>query len=194
MRVDFKDYIIELCNDSGYALDSTDNSVNYQFQYFDGLELEDRVIPTSKHSISVSKNGTEISSAIIAEIGGATTIHDNSFLIKNDSIFICYCNRVYSLSFPFLLKNWSKELDWATCFEVYAFEDDLIVHGETQITRVDEKGNIKWQFDGRDIFVAPDGHSTFSIANQEIIVSDWEGYYYRLNGEGKLIEEWKDKQ
>jgi hypothetical protein len=187
MRLGFKNYTVDIVDDSNYALNSADNVVSYDIEYFDGMINTDRVYPTSKHGIRISKDGDELRSVIICEFGAGTTVHDNSALVTNDSILICCSNKVYSLSIPDLKLNWKKRFDPATCFAIYTFKQDFVVHGELQITRIDKDGNEKWSFGARDIFVTPDGKDSIELFGDKIKLRDWEGYDYLLNEDGKEI-------
>ena len=188
MRVTYKAYSIDIIDDKTYTLNSVDNLVAYQLVYFEGEGYEDRFYPTSKHGIRVSLDNIEISSAIICEIGGATTIHENSFVINNDSIFICCCDKVYSLGLPNLDLKWIKRFDPATCFGIYEFGNDFIIHGELQISKINKKGELKWDFGARDIFVLQNGGKAMTIDNDMIYLKDWEGYEYILDSNGKEIK------
>ena len=187
MRVRYKDFTIDIIDDSNYTLNSSDNIVSYDFEYFDGEMHMDRVYPTSKHGIRITKDGVELTSAIICEIGGYTTIHDNSFVITNDAILICCCDKVYSLSVPGLQINWKKRLDPETCFAIHPFQDDFIIHGELQITRINRDGNEKWNFGARDIWVTPDGKKSMELTDNKIKLTDWEGYVYELDSNGQEL-------
>jgi hypothetical protein len=153
MNLQYLDFRIEIVDDPIYSLNSTDNISNYDQEYFDDKPYSDRNYSNSKHGIRVFKNDLELSSAIICEVGGATTIHENSCLIKDGLLFICCSDKIYALSLPDLKLKWKKRLDPATCFGIYSFQGDLVVHGELQITRVDINGIEKWSFGARDIFV-----------------------------------------
>ena len=187
MRVVYKDYTIDIIDDVNYTLNSVDNVVSYDVEYFDGMLNSDRVYPTSKHGIRVIKDGEELASAIICEIGGTTTIHNNSVIVSNDSILICCSDKVYSLSIPNLELNWKKRFDLATCFGIHPFLSDFIIHGELQIIRIDKEGNEKWNFGARDIFVTPDGKESIELLTNKIKLRDWEGYEYLLNEDGQEV-------
>lgn len=187
MRVNYKGYTIDIIDDSNYTLNSSDNIVSYDFEYFDGKTNSDRVYPSSKHGIRITKDGAELASAIICEIGGYTTIHDNSFAITNDTILICCCDKIYSVSIPELKINWKKRFDPATCFAIHPFQDDFIIHGELQITRINREGNEKWKFIAGDIWVTPDGKESIELTDSRIKLTDWEGYVYELDSNGQEL-------
>ena len=181
MRTSFKEYTVDIVDEPNFNVGSTDNSFKYDNVYFDDTEFQ----PTSKHGIKISIGGQIISSAIICGTGGATGIHDNSFLIKNDNLLICCCDTVYSFNLPILTLNWKKELDQATCFAIYQFKDDFIIHGELEIKRIDKNGQVKWNFSTKDIFVTPDGSESIKLTDDKIELTDWDGDKYILNEHGQ---------
>jgi hypothetical protein len=187
MKVAFKNYKIEIVDDSNYTFNSADNITFYDLEYFDGITNTDRVYPRSQFGIKITQDGNKLASTIICEIGSPTTITTKSFVLTNNSILICCSDKIYSLSLPDLQLNWKKRFDPATCFAIYSFKDDFIVHGELRITRIDKEGNEKWTFGARDIFVTPDGKDTLELQTDKIKLRDWEGYEYLLNEDGQEI-------
>jgi len=189
MIVKYKNSEIEMTNESD--LDSSEFGQRFKKQYpiVLGHKLEHQ--PSSKHGIRITENEIEKYSALLLEYGGATGISTNSFIIKNDRIYICCSNQIYSLNLMDLSVNWRKQYDVATCFGIYEFDEDFIVHGEIQVSRIDKNGETKWNFSARDIFVNPDGKTEFKIVKNRIELIDWEGYKYELNGEGKILTEIK---
>ncbi|MCQ6957984.1 hypothetical protein [Mucilaginibacter aquariorum] len=141
----------------------------------------------SKYGVRVIKNDTETSSALVCSDGLSTTVHPTSYVIKNDIIFLCCGRHVYALDIPVLQLKWFKELDPATCIEIYSFEDGFIIHGEISISRVTLAGEIKWEFSARDIFVNLNGHKEFEITGGQIKLVDFENYEYILDANGKVI-------
>jgi hypothetical protein len=94
---------------------------------------------------------------------------------------------MYGLELPNLQLLWLKRLDFATCFGIYEYEDDLIVHGAVDITRISADGAIKWQFSGADIFVTFNGKLAFDIVGGEIKLVDFHGTRYILKGTGETM-------
>jgi hypothetical protein len=184
MTTRFKEYTVDIIDDPTFNPGSADNLIGYETVYFDNTEYQ----PTSKHGIRVTKEGQSIGSAIICETGGATGIHDNSFLITADDLLICCCSTVYSFKLPLLTLNWKKELDPATCFAIYPFKDDFIIHGELEIKRINRAGNVKWDFSAKDIFVTQDGKEAVRLIGDRIEVTDWDGDKYILNVDGQVTK------
>ncbi|MFK7907789.1 MAG: hypothetical protein AB8B69_21830 [Chitinophagales bacterium] len=191
MIAEYKEYEIEILDDKEYSIESVDNLKKYKFEYFEGKEIEGRFYPVSKHGIRVKdkSNNEDIASAIICENGGLTTIHEKSFFIDNQKIWICIGNKIYCLSLPKLEIEWFGRLDCATNFSINPFKGDFIIHGELEILRVNRKGEIKWRFGSKDIFVMENEEDNFQIKNDWIEAKDWEGYKYKINENGNEIKE-----
>ena len=189
MTVKYKNSVIEITNESD--LDSAEYGHKFKIQYPADLGHKLEYRASSKHGIRITENGIEKCSALLLESGGATGISENSFLIKNDRLYICCSDHIYSLNLTDLSTNWRNQYDVATCFGIYEFDDDFIVHGEIQISRINENGETKWNFSARDIFVNPDGKTEFKIVENRIELIDWEGYKYELNADGKILTEIK---
>lgn len=188
MRTLYKNFSIELFDNTDHTIHSKNAVSRYKHKYCENSLYDDAHYPTSKHGIIVSKNGKEISSAILCEVGGATTVHEHSFAVAHDTIFMCCGDKVYSLGLPFLELQWIQQLDTATCFGIYTFNDDFIIHGELQISRINQRGEVQWSFGARDIFVLQDGSKAISIDNNRIYLKDWEGYEYILDSNGNEIQ------
>lgn len=184
MTTDYMGFKIEVFNDNSYTFDSTDNIHHYKIEYI-GNDSEYRM---NQHGIRIFQNEFEVSSAIICEHGGGTGIYKNSYIIEDNSILICCGFMIYSLNIPTLELNWKKQLDMATCFGIYEFDGDFIIHGELEISRVTKTGDVKWQFSGRDIFVTLDGKESFQIVGKTIKLIDFENYEYVIDENGKLIK------
>ena len=189
MIIKYKNSVIEITNESDLGSAEFGQKYNKQYPADLGHKLEYQ--PSSKHGIRITENGIEKCSALLLESGGATGISENSFLIKNDQIYICCSDQIYSLNLTDLSANWRNQYDVATCFGIYEFDEDFIVHGEIQVSRIDKNGETKWNFSARDIFVNPDGKTEFKIIENRIELIDREGYKYELNADGKLLTEIK---
>lgn len=189
MIVKYKNSVIEITNESD--LDPAEYGQRFKKQYPADLGLELQFKPSSKHGIRITENGIEKCSALLLESGGTNGISANSFLIKSDRIFICCSDQIYSLNLADLSANWRNSYDCATCFGIYEFKNDFLIHGETQVSRINENGEIIWIFSARDIFVNPDGKTEFKIVENGIELIDWQGYKYELNADGKILTEIK---
>lgn len=186
MKLNYKNFEIEIADDLKYTLDSIDRLRAYK-KIYTGIENQFR--STSSHSIIINENQLEISSAIICETGGATTIHKSSFIIEEDKIWINVCNKIYCLEIPSLELNWQKEIDSFTNFSIYKIENDFLVHGELQIFRITKEGEIIWSFGGRDIWVNIEGKQEITIENNSIRLFDFESNEYVIDFNGNQIED-----
>ncbi len=100
--------------------------------------------------------------------GGTSGLHDNSFIVESNGLFICVDNDVMCLNIPELNLNWREKIDDATCFEIFKYSDDFIIHGELSIARISFTGKIKWSFYGPDIF-----SEEFKISDNRIYATDF---------------------
>ena len=180
----FKNLTIEVFDDSTYSYGSTDNKFYYLKYYFgDGGQK----YPVSRHGIKIFDNHNEINSCIIIGSAGATGIHKNSALIDNDKLILCCCDTLFCLTLPELNLQWQTKVDNATCFQVFKLENEYLVHGELEISRVDNDGKIKWQFGGADIFVTIEGQDEFEFNSDHIMMTDFCKTKYKIDFNGKLI-------
>jgi hypothetical protein len=183
-RHQYKDLTVELHDEPTYRFGSTDNNFNYSKHYFgDGATK----YPTSKHGIKIYQNNQIINSCIIIGSGGSTCVHQTSSLIDNDRLVICCCDTVFSLTLPDLELKWKIQADQATCFQIFKHEDDYIIHGELQVTKLDKDGNKKWEFGGADIFVSIDNEDEFKIESDGILLTDFAKTKYKIDFDGKLL-------
>ncbi|NQU53914.1 MAG: hypothetical protein HQ522_15400 [Bacteroidetes bacterium] len=134
------------------------------------------------------ESGIELNSSIIGAEGGATVLHKTSQIIEKNRILICCGDSVFCLDLPKLNLNWKTKVDEITAFEMFKINDGFIIHGEIEISRIDNHGNIVWQNAGADIFVTPEGKDGFEIKDHFIKVKDWENRIYKWDFNGKEIE------
>ena len=179
----YKHFTILFSSNSAYDQNSAESIENYQKVYF---EESDYILP-SIFGIKVFENENLISSAILGVGGGATTIHDNSYIISKNKLHICCGNFVFCLSIPELEIVWKTQTDEITCFEIFKVENEFIVHGEMEISKLDENGNIIWQRGGRDIFVTIEGVDDFLIKDNIILAKDFENNLYKFDLNGNQI-------
>ena len=183
-RHQYKDLTIEVLDEPTYKFGSADNNFNYSKTYF-GDNAEQ--YPTSKHGIKIYRDDQILDSCIIIGSGGATGVHQNSSLVDNDRLVICCCDTVFSLTLPNLELKWKTQADQATCFQIFKQQDDFIVHGELQITKLDKDGIKKWEFGGADIFVSIDNEEEFKIERDGILLTDFAKTKYKIDFDGKLL-------
>jgi hypothetical protein len=183
-RHQYKGLKIEVTDEPTYKFGSSDNNFNYSKHYFGEGATE---YPTSKHGIKIYKDDEIIDNCIIISSGGATGIHQNSSLLDKDQLIICCCDTIFCLTLPYLELKWKTCADRATCFQIFKHQDDYIVHGELQVSKLDQDGKIKWEFGGADIFVSIDNEEEFKIENDGILLTDFAKTKYKIDFDGKLI-------
>jgi len=182
----YKDLTIEVIDEPTYTFGSPDNTFNYSKHHFGDGGTE---YPTSKHGIRLYKDDQIIDSCIIISSGGATGIHQNSSLLDNDQLLLCCCDTVFCLTLPDLGLKWKVQADQATCFQIFQQQDDYIIHGELQVTKLDRGGNQKWNFGGADIFVSIDNEEEFKLESDGILLTDFAKTKYKIDFDGKLLRD-----
>ena len=180
----YKNFTVEVFNDSTFSVNSNDNLNVYKNIYF-GEDAEK--YPSSKHDIRLIENDEEIDNCLIIGSGGGTSINENSSILDNDNLLICCSDSVFSISILDLKLNWVKKLDMATCFKIFRIENDFVVHGELEISRIDSFGNIIWQFGGADIFVSLDEEDSFQLNDNHIVLKDFTGTSYMIDFDGEIL-------
>lgn len=166
-------------NDINYNPSSADNFRKYNYIYYD--ENYSEYIHSTKHGIEVFSNDELINSALLISHGGGTGIHETCSIIENNLLFICCASSVFCLTLPELVLRWRTTADSATCFEIVKYKNDLIIHGELEITKLDKEGNIIWGFSGNDVFTTPIGKNTFKIVDDVICATNWENATFELD-------------
>jgi hypothetical protein len=180
----YQNLTIEVRDEPTYKLGSADNNFIYSKHYL-GDGGQD--YPTSKHGIKIFQDDQILESCIVIGSGGATGIHKNSTIIDNDNLLVCCCDTVFCLTLPNLDLKWKTRADQATCFQIFKQQDEYIIHGELQVTKLDKDGNKKWEFGGADIFVSIDNEEEFKLESDGILLTDFAKTKYKIDFDGKLL-------
>ncbi|MET0944335.1 MAG: hypothetical protein ABWY22_02900, partial [Flavobacterium sp.] len=188
MKVDYKNFEIELFDDINCILNSTDESNQYQRVHSVDNEIKDKSQSTNKYAIIIKESETVISNAIIYE-SGVSGIYNDSFILEDDKIWILIYNKVYCLEIPSLELAWQKELDFHANFSIHKLKNDFIIHGESQIFRISKEGDVIWSFGGKDIWFNVEGLPEVTIENNTIRLFDFESNEYVLDFDGNQIED-----
>ena len=147
--------------------------------------------------IDVTDKKGLIKSCVLSGIGGAFILYPKSkaeneyqsVLINNGNLILSLGFTLMSIDLKSLSVNWKIKPDIAEIFEFYELEKDILLRGEFGIHRIDLKGNIKWTFSARDIWVNMDGKKEVKIEKNAIRLFDWESNEYLIDFNGKLIED-----
>ncbi len=176
-------YKIDIYDDRSFSESSVDNINQYDLVHF---EKSDYIFPTV-FGIKVFEDEKILKSAVIGSIGGGTGIHDKSVIIESNRILICCSDSIFCLSIPDLNLLWQTKADSATCFGIHKCNDSYIIHGELQISRLNQNGEIVWQQSGGDIFTTLEGKDDFEITDEFIFATDWENRKYKFDFNGQII-------
>ena len=160
---------VSVINEPTYNFGSSDNVRSYPFE----KNLASESSPVSVHGVFLNEDPI----AVFGAAGGASGVHEHSAVFRNGYVYLAVSDSVVCLRLkPFEFK-WALCIDPATCFGMHFHEatGSLISHGELEITRFTESGEIVWQSSGRDIFTG-----SFVLGEKSVAVTDFNGDQYRF--------------
>lgn len=183
----FEGYTIKIFDDKYFNPNSADNVHRYDVVYGSSKDLEYRA--TSTHGIKIfDETGELIKTVCVRNIGGATGIHQNSIVIFENKLLICCSDSIFCIELPSLNILWNKVCDMATCFGIYHYKNDFIIHGEMAVSRINIKGELVWEYTDRDIFTSLNSEDDFRIINNMIFVKVYFNGERVINAEnGKIM-------
>jgi len=155
---------ITVLDEPNHEFGSSDNERTYPNE----LLIEPVYMPASIHGVFID----EVPFAVIGAGGGPTGIHNNSLLLFKELAFVAVGDQVIAISLKEKRIKWHKRIDDATCFGLYYSEKHqaLISHGELNVSRFTESGELLWQSSGGDVF-----SEGFELTDEWIEVVDFDG-------------------
>jgi len=133
---------------------------------------------------------------LIEGIDGGTYLHASNESDSSQSVKLNENTLVLSLGTNFASFNvesqeiiWNIKPDLVAIFEFYDLEDDYLLRGELEMFRIDNNGNIKWKYAGKDIWVNNEGKKEVQIEENKIRLIDFEGNEYVIDYFGKTTAE-----
>ena len=163
---------------------------NILWLYKDSYQIEIREKKAHPPQVAVYLYQTEeeIKNVVLTGGGSVSSLWEKSALLDGDRLLIACGNEVFCILLPTLELLWHTQVDMATCFQIVAYQDDYITHGEVEIVRLNKQGEILWQFSGKDIFVSPTERTpafTFTPMGIELVDFNYENYL--IDYDGKII-------
>jgi hypothetical protein len=178
-------YQVDIFNYPFSNYSAVDSEDKYDLLYFEDCDY----ISSTIIGIKVHHADGLIKSALIGATGGGTGIHQTSFIVESDRIVICCSDTIFCLSIPDLFLVWKTKADEATCFEIFSYKTDYIIHGELEITRLSNDGHVIWQRGGADIFTTLNPtENDFTINDEYILTTDWENRKYKFDFQGNVLK------
>ena len=176
-------YTIQIFEEDNYHLKAEDNKYNYNNSIFIKTDYNQSHI-----GIRAFQYGEEINSCVLFGNGLGGLVFEDSLLVHENQIIICCSNYLCAISLDTFELKWKSEVDPDSAWHIYQLEDDYLVHGELQISRITKDGDIKWQFRGDDIFFSLEGTEECKIENDSILLTDFEEKKYVLNFDGQEVD------
>jgi outer membrane protein assembly factor BamB len=174
-------YEIDIDYHPTYKSGSADNLFKFDFEYLEN----NKAVSSTIFGIKILENGSCQKSAVISAEGGETGVHNSALVIDEDRLTLCCGNKIFCLSIPDLTLLWKIQADDFTCFQIFAYQDSYIVHGEINISRINHDGTILWQYSGEDIFMNMDEEVECELREDYIIATDFNNKVYKIGYDGK---------
>jgi hypothetical protein len=177
-------FVITVFNDADFKPGSTDN-INTYSRHFFGISCES--YPVSMHGIKVYRDDDVVNSCILVASGGATSVTPLSSCLEDNQLLVCCCDTVFCLMPDTLNLLWQVQGDPVTCFAIYKVQQDYLIHGELEVTRIDKFGSIKWRFSGSDIFVTTNETDEVQLFDNYILLTDFNMSQYKIDFDGNVL-------
>lgn len=163
---------IEIVDELGFSFGSTDTPRSYPFE----RDLSEEAEPLWIHGVIV--DGSPV--AVFGSDGGGTRVHEHSAILVGRKLYLAIGNKIVCMDLTPFHFHWSVQVDTATCFGVYyePHHAALLSHGEVEIARISEAGEIAWNASGADIFT-----NGFELRPECIEVIDCNDKVYRFEYE-----------
>src|SRR5215207_2899898 len=139
MKIRTDELEIEIVDEPAYNFGSADNVRSYPFVW--NLDPAESTVA----AYGVLLDGEPL--AVFGAWDGMARVHEHSALVLNGLLYIAVENRIVCLQPKPFEFRWALRADSATCFGVHYHQSSgaLISHGELEITRFSESGDIVWQ-------------------------------------------------
>lgn len=112
--------------------------------------------------------------------GGASAVHEHSALILNSKLYLAIGHNIVCFALVDHRLVWSLKVDPATCFGIHynGIRHALLSHGELEIARFNEEGEVLWSRSGADIF-----SEGFRLEEEHVSVVDFGRREYHFSYE-----------
>lgn len=173
---------IEITIDKTYTVDSADN------RHYDVVlnPCKYKKSDLSK-TFSIRVNLFECEFCI-ALIGPFYSYDDRCAVLDDETLTVLQYNTITQIRITDGAIIRHMEFDCFGCnYAIYKIENGYIVHGEIEITMLDNDFIKKWSFSGKDIFASVTRRPTLEIRNKTICLYDFAENYYEIDFNGNLL-------
>lgn len=182
MRIEQNIYLIELTEES--ISNASSLKKRYLKQYINSTEFK----PSTIIGLEIYQDHRLLNSTCIGAEGGATGISPSMYVLEEKQFVLCCGNSIFCLSIPEFQLLWKTQADMATCFQIFKYKNQYIVHGELEISKLDIDGEILWQFSGEDIFVNLDNENEIEMTETHIRITDFSNTVFTIDYNGEIIK------
>jgi len=173
---------------SGYEIEIWKDKTREEY-LFDEITRLTKSTGLETTAIAVRLSTAETSRVILIRAFGFSSGRAYSGVLLDDLLIVAVGNRVCGLEVPGLVIRWHIEADLSAVFGVHAIpgsETDIIVHGELNLLRMSNSGEIIWTSGGKDILTGD-----LLFVGDSIEISDFEEDKYRFrltDGKSEILK------
>ena len=180
-KYQYKDYEISIY-EASYNPNSADNKPYdiiikiEKSNYIKYIEMKIEIYDMTKYVLLIASPHTLI------QYHTFTALHDNGIFMMLNEVLCVFNPETLDIDKQTTIDP------WGTMFDVYSYEKDYILYGETDIYRISSNLAIMWKFSARDIFVRyKSAEPAFEIKKDRICLYDFLDNYYEIDYSGKII-------
>lgn len=142
----------------------------------------------SKSHIITVDNGERVSK--ITLVGDMFLYDENCAVLENSVLTVLQNDMLVQIDLNTCQVIKQKPIEeFGGNFQLHLTPVGYLVYGESAIATYDKLLNQIWSFSGKDIFAVASGEQAFKIGINTIQLYDFEGNFYELNFNGKLVTE-----
>ena len=136
--------------------------------------------------LQISVKGVQ--NADIALIGDYYTYPEDCAILEDNILTVLQNDYITQIDLKKVQIIAGYELEvFGTTFSIYRMPDGYLIYGEIEIIKLDDGFNTMWKFSGKDIFVSITQQNAFELTDHSIKLYDFEGNFYEIDFDGKLI-------
>jgi hypothetical protein len=172
---------------SGYEIEIWKDETREEY-LFDEITRLTKSSGLETTAIAVRLTTAVTTRTVLIRAFGFSSGRAHSGVLLDNLLLVAVGNRVCGLEVPSLAVKWHVEVDLSSVFGVHAVPGsgtDIIVHGELDLLRMTQSGEILWRSGGKDILTGD-----LQIVGDNIEISDFEEDKYRFrltDGKSELL-------
>ena len=177
-------YEIEVVMDDTYTFSSVGD------QCYDYVYNPQHLTEEDFFSVFAVKIQSKEKMTRIAVIGSLCGTAENCVILNKGVLLVLQNDSIHQIDVATGKLLFSKNIDaFGGNFTIHSIETGYIIHGETEIKKLNFDLDVELGFSARDIFATTNGKAAFELSDDRIKLYDFENNYYEIDFEGQLMYE-----